>query len=482
MPFAQRDSNSSTTTNNTVSPSSIRGFAACLCLSAAQLSAQFSAPLAAQVAPPPERTVAFVNVSVVPMDRERVLTNQTVIVRNGRIERVGPSASVSVPAGADTVDGRGKFLMPGLSEFHAHVPPANAQQALKDRVLALYVVNGVTTARSMLGDRSHLALRARIARGEELGPRIIAAGPSFNANSARTPQEAIDSVKSHKAAGYDLLKIHPGVPRVAYDSMVATAKRLGIPFAGHVPLDVGWQHATSTGYSTIDHNDGLIEALTTVPGPLTAQQTGFFGLALMDNIDESRIPRLVSQAKAGKVWLVPTAALLDAWVDDTPPSVLAARDEMKYWLPAQVASWTMNKTNTLAAPENTAERRAKFVAVRRRALTALHRGGVPILLGSDAPQVWNVPGFSVHRELQALVAAGLTPYEAIRTGTANVAAFLNESERSGTVAEGRRADLILLAANPLADIRNTQAIQGVMVQGRWLSKAAIEGKLAALRN
>lgn len=444
--------------------------------------AALSVPLAAQVAPPPQRTVAFVNVSVIPMDRERVLANQTVIVRNGRIERMGPTSNLAVPNGADTVDGRGKFLMPGLSEFHAHVPPANAAQSLKDRVLALYVVNGVTTARSMLGDRSHLALRDRIARGEELGPRIIAAGPSFNANSVRTPQEAIDSVKSHKAAGYDLLKIHPGVPRVVYDSMAATAKRLGIPFAGHVPLDVGWQHATSTGYATIDHNDGLIEALTTIPGPLTAQQTGFFGLALMDNIDESRLSRLVQQAKAGNVWLVPTAALLDTWVDDTPPAQLAARAEMQYWLPAQVEAWKMNKTNTLAAPENTPARRARFVAVRQRALAALHRGGVPILLGSDAPQVWNVPGFSVHRELQALVAAGLTPYEALRTGTANVATLLRESDRSGTVSEGKVADLILLSANPLADIRNSGAIEGVMVQGRWLSKAAIDQKLAALRN
>jgi imidazolonepropionase-like amidohydrolase len=353
---------------------------------------------------------------------------------------------------------------------------------VKDRVLTLYVVNGVTTARSMLGDTSHLTMRAQIARGDLLGPRIIAAGPSFNGNSVKTPLDAANMVKAQKAAGYDLLKIHPGVPRDAYDAMATTAKEVGIPFAGHVPFDVGWAHATSTGYATIDHVDGLIEALAVRGAPITANQVGFFGMALVDSLDESRIPSLVKQARDGKVWLVPTAALLDTWVDDTPGAVLAARPEMKYWLPNQVQAWAMNKTNTLAAPENTPARRARFIEVRRKALRDLHKGGVGILLGSDAPQVWNVPGFSVHRELAALVAAGLTPFEALATGTVNVATYLKESAKSGTVAQGKVADLILLDANPLTDITNTTKISGVMVQGRWLPKAEIDRKLAALVN
>lgn len=436
----------------------------------------------AQVAPPAQAAVAFTNVNVIPMDSERVLENQTVIVRNGRIERVGPSASVRAPAGVTTVDARGKFLIPGLSEFHAHVPPGNAPQHVKDRVLTLYVVNGVTTARSMLGDTSHLTLRTRIAKGTQLGPRIIASGPSFNGNSINSPKDAVDSVTSQKAAGYDLLKIHPGMSRIAYDSMAATAKRLNIPFAGHVPLEVGWTHATATGYSTIDHNDGLIEALAVTSGPLTPQQVGFFGLGLVENLDESRLPALVNQARDGNVWLVPTAALLDNWINDTPGDVLAALPEMKYWLPNQVEAWRMNKNNTLAAANMSATSRGKFVDVRRRALRALHAGGVGILLGSDAPQVWNVPGFSVHRELAALVDAGLSPYEALQTGTINVARFLGESDKSGTVAQGKVADLILLDANPLTDIGNTMKISGVMVQGRWLPKTEIDQKLAALLN
>ena len=161
--------------------------------------------------------------------------------------------------------------------------------------------------------------------------------------------------------------------------------------------------------------------------------------------------------------------------------ILAARPEMKYWLPNQVQSWAMNKTNTLAAPENTPARRAKFIEVRRKALRELHKGGVDILLGSDAPQVWNVPGFSVHRELRYLVQAGLTPYQAIETGTRNVAVFYGTTADRGTIAQGKRADLTLLEGNPLADIGNSAKIGAVLLGGRLLTKDDIDKQLAGLR-
>lgn len=442
--------------------------------------ALFAGVLQAQVAPPPQTAIAFTNVNVIPMDREQVLENHTVIVRNGRIERVGPSASTRVPSDVQTVNASGKYLMPGLAEFHAHVPNGNTPQAIIDRVLTLYVVNGVATARSMLGDPSHLTMRDRIARGEQLGPRMIASGPSFNGNSVPTPADAVRMVTEQKNAGYDLLKIHPGLSREAYDSLVASARRVGIPYAGHVPLSVGWQHATATGYSTIDHNDGLLEALARTSGPLTPQQAGFFGLGLINDLDESKIPTVVQQARDAKVWLVPTAVLLDNYASDVTGDAIAAYPEMKYWLPNQVAQWALNKNNILASQQISADARNRFIDVRRRALLALHRGGVGILLGSDAPQLWNVPGFSAHRELDALVAAGLTPFEALQTGTINVARFLGETETAGTIAPGKNADLLLLDANPLTNIGNTKRIFGVMVQGRWLSNQEIQRKLAEL--
>jgi imidazolonepropionase-like amidohydrolase len=432
--------------------------------------------------PVPRTTVAFRGVTVVPMDAERTVPGQTVIVSDGRITAVGPANGTPIPEGATIVDGRGKWLMPGLSEFHAHIPPASAPVAQRDRVLTLYVVNGVTTARGMLGDQSHLALRAALARGEVLGPRLVTSGPSFNGTSVKTVQAGIDSVVNQHRLGYDFLKIHPGVPREVFDSVAATAHRLGIPFAGHVPLEVGWRRALEARYASIDHVDGLLEAMLRPEAPLTAAQGGFFGIALVDHLDESRLPALVAATKAAGVAMVPTVALLEAWTDTTPPEVLAARPEMRWWPPAQVANWTMNKRNLLASEPYTPAQRARFTEVRRRAVAALHRGGVRFLLGSDAPQVWNVPGFSIHRELAALVRAGFTPYEALRTGTVHVAEYLGEGDRSGTVAVGRRADLLLLDGDPLADVANAGKLAGVMVDGRWLPRAELDRRLAALAN
>ena len=412
-----------------------------------------------------QRPVVFTGVSVLPMDRETVLRDQTVIVENGRVTHVG--ARRAAPAGATTIDARGKFLMPGLAEFHAHVPSGQGAVHAR-RTLELYVLAGVTTARGMLGAPMHLALRDSIAKGTLLGPRLLTAGPSFNGNSATSPAVAARMVREQKAAGYDLLKIHPGVPRAAFDSLAAVANALGIPFAGHVPLEVGLDAALTSKYSTIDHLDGLVEAMYSGPGPLTPQVNGFFGLGIMPQLDRSRFDAIVQRVKASGVAMVPTQILMDNWAGDATGEELTSLAEFRYWVPQQVEAWRKYKNEYLAEPDAPREQRQDFISLRRRFVKALHDAGVPFLLGSDAPQLWNVPGFSAHRELAALVAAGLTPYEALRTGTANVARFLNEDGRSGVVRPNARADLLLLDANPLDDVANVARIHGVLLNGRWI--------------
>ena len=412
-----------------------------------------------------QRPVVFTGVSVLPMDRETVLRDQTVIVENGRVTHVG--ARRAPPAGATTIDARGKFLMPGLAEFHAHVPSGQGAVHAR-RTLELYVLAGVTTARGMLGAPMHLALRDSIAKGTLLGPRLLTAGPSFNGNSATSPAVAARMVREQKAAGYDLLKIHPGVPRAAFDSLAAVANALGIPFAGHVPLEIGLDAALTSKYSTIDHLDGLVEAMYSGPGPLTPQVNGFFGLGIMPQLDRSRFDAIVQRVKASGVAMVPTQILMDNWAGDATGEELTSLAEFRYWVPQQVEAWRKYKNEYLAEPDAPREQRQDFISLRRRFVKALHDAGVPFLLGSDAPQLWNVPGFSAHRELAALVAAGLTPYEALRTGTANVARFLNEDGRSGVVRPNARADLLLLDANPLDDVANVARIHGVLLNGRWI--------------
>jgi len=430
------------------------------------------------VAPPPP--VAFVNATVIPMDRERVLPGYTVITQGNKVVSFGANADVRVPAGATRIDGTGKYLIPGLAEMHAHIPPGNAPDTTISRVLELFALNGVTTVRGMLGTPRHLVFRDRANRGEILSPRIWTSGPSFSGGSVPSPDSAVGMVMAEKALGYDFLKIHPGLTRAAFDSMAAAAGRSGIRFAGHVPLDVGLARALDARYWSIDHIDGFVEALLRSGASLTTAQGGFFGVGLVNELDEGRIPGLIAATKAAGVWIVPTEYFLEAMAGEDPVEQLAARPDMRHVSSAMLQQWTTG-TNTLRnAPGMTPEMRRRFIALRRSILKGLHDAGVGIVLGSDAPQLWNAPGFSVTRELGTYVAAGLTPWQALAIGTRNVAAFLGNSDEAGTIGNGKRADLILLDANPLTDIGNVGRKAGVMVGGRWLPRAEIEQRLARM--
>ncbi|HEU5040834.1 MAG TPA: amidohydrolase family protein [Gemmatimonadales bacterium] len=427
-----------------------------------------------------ERVTAFVDVTVIPMDRERSLRHQTVVVRGDRIVEIGPTGRTTVPEGGTRVDGRGKYLIPGLAEMHAHIPGGQAADSIVERTLFLYTAGGITTIRGMLGHPRHLVLRERAARGEIVSPTIYAAGPSFNGNTVPTPEAAAKAVQEQKAAGYDLLKIHPGVTRAAFDTLVATARRVGIPFAGHVPEEVGVAHAIEAGYASIEHLDGYLEAMLRDGASVKPSESAFFGMNLGDQVDESKLPGLVRATRQAGVWNVPTQVLMENLITAGTAEELARRPEMRYVPAAAVAQWTEARSTMLQETGSTEASARRMIEVRRRLIKALHDAGAGLLLGSDAPQVWNVPGFSTHRELESLVAAGLTPWQALETGTRNVARYFGTEKETGTIEAGKRADLVLLDADPLADIRNTTRRAGVMVRGRWLSQAEIQGRLEAV--
>ena len=406
-----------------------------------------------------DSVVAFIDVNVVPMSRDGVLEHQTVIVRGGRITEMGPAARLRAPAGAITVDGRGKYLMPGLAEMHGHLPSPNAAPELTENVLFLYVANGVTTVRGMQGNLAHLELKARVARGELLGPRLWVPGPPLTGNGAPTPEAGRRLVEEQHAAGFDHLKIHEGLSRETYDTIVATAKRLGMRFAGHVPDAVGVYHALESGQASIDHLDNYVE---TVGGP--------------DSADDRRIAQVVAATCAAHVWTVPTLALWETFLGTDDSVTLAAREELRYVPPAWRLSWAQQLAQIRSnAPP--VEKRLVTLALRRRILKALQTAGCPIALGTDSPQLYSVPGFSIHREMRSMVAAGLTPQQILNEGTRQVARYFGAEQEFGTVAAGQRADLLLLSGNPLADLANVARRAGVMVNGRWLPEADIRARL-----
>jgi imidazolonepropionase-like amidohydrolase len=428
----------------------------------------------------PDSVVAFMDVTVIPMDRERTVPGQTVVVRGDKIVAMGRADRVKVPAGALRIDGKGKFLIPGLAEMHAHIPGGQAPDSVVERTLFLYVSGGITTIRGMLGHARHLELRDRAARGTLISPTIYTSGPSFNGNSVSSPEMASRMVTEQKAAGYDFLKIHPGLTREEFDAMASTAQRAGIKFAGHVPLEVGLPRALQARYASIDHLDGYVEAMLRAGAPLTTDQSRFFGLNLGEHLDPSRLPALVEATRKADVWNVPTQSLMENLTSDESAEALARRPEMRYVPANTLSQWAQEKNSLLEETGSSPESARRTMETRRKLIKALHEGGAGLLLGSDAPQIYNVPGFSVHRELELMVAAGLTPYQALETGTRNVAIFFGTLAHTGTVETGKRADLVLLDANPLTDVRNTTRLAGVMLGGRWLPKATVDARLDAI--
>ena len=419
-----------------------------------------------------ESTV-FVNVNVIPMTSETVLSGRTVIVTDGEITAIGYVDDTPVADAAVVVDGTDRFLMPGLSEMHGHVPGPDSDSL--ERVLHLYVANGITTVRGMLGQPSHLDLKSALQRGDTLGPRLFTSGPSLNGRSVTSPERAISMVEEQYAAGYDFLKIHPGLTREEFDAMAATADRVGIRFAGHVPEDVGIDRALAAGIATIDHLDGYMESLLRPHDDPSGGLSGPFGVFIADQADETKIAGIVAATVEAGVWNVPTDSLFRHWASaEADPEDMVDWPEMKYMPADTVARWYRAKRDMLDDVNYHPETAARAVALRQRLILELHRNGAGLLLGSDSPQIFNVPGFAIHRELEYLVDAGLTPFEALQTGTANPARFFGQRDMIGVVKTGAAADLILLDANPLDDITNTRRIHGVMVRGRWLPRRELD--------
>jgi imidazolonepropionase-like amidohydrolase len=410
------------------------------------------------------REVAFVSVNVVPMDRNRVLNNQTVLVRDGRIAAVGPAGSTVVPDGALQVEGRDKYLMQGLAEMHGHIPPPTQPQEFIEAVLFLYVANGVTTVRGMLGAPGQLELREQARSGELLVPTLYLAGPSFSGTSIKSVDEAIQKVRQQKVEGWDLLKVHPGLTREQYDAMATTAKEVGMRFAGHVPADVGLLHAIQSGQETFDHLDGYIEYLQGDKGP----------------VPDAKLEEVAKLTREAGGWVVPTMVLWETLRGTAELATLRTLTELQYMPRQQIAEWTAAQENLLMNPTFKPDVARQIIQNRMRLLKVLSDGDVNILLGSDAPQRFSVPGFSIHREMQRMADAGMKPYDIIKSGSYNVGVYFKDKDDFGTIDTGKRADLTLVEVNPLENVANIGRRAGVVVRGQWIPEQELQNRLAKI--
>lgn len=395
------------------------------------------------------RTVAFVNVNVVPMDSERVLERQTVIVRDGRIVAMDAVGSMEVPKEALRIDGSGRYLMPGLVDMHAHL--------YTPQEFPLYLARGVTTVYNLWGRPAHLNWRERIARGEILGPTIYTCGPIIF--RADTVDEARRIVEEQKKAGYDSIKIYNDVSKEAYPVLVETARQNKMLVVGHIPRAVG------------------LDAVLKARQPIAHAEEFVYTVFDWNVEDESRIPAVVAATREANVPVTPTLVFYDHMLQQAGdlPAFLA-RPELKYLAPWARVMWGpgLNRYN----PDNSSPKSLAFcrksLAFQKTLARSLHQAGVKILAGTDAMTPGAMPGFTMLEELQNLAELGLTPYEVIRAATRYPAEFLSRSNDFGTIAVGQRADLILVNGNPLANLTNVQRRVGVMARGEWRTEAELQ--------
>ncbi len=409
-------------------------------------------------------SVLFSNVRLVDVDAASVSEPMELAVRDGFI------VSADDIDEADSVVESEGYLITGLAEMHAHVPPMRLGEELVHDTLALYLAHGITTIRGMLGEPGHLDLHQKLASGELIGPRLITSGPSFNNNTVSSPSAARDMVRAQAEAGYDLLKLHPGLWPEAFHAIAETAEALGIDYSGHISVAVGLDRVLDSRQGSIDHLDGYGQKLVPEDHELYGTDPGLFAVNLVAGMDESLIPDLARRTAEAGIANVPTQSLLENWATGDVEA-LFARESMR-WIPAETREqWRMAMENIRGrVPEGQGER---FIEIRRALIKALHEADAPILLGADAPQILNVPGDAIHHELEIYVDIGLSPAEALATGTTNIARYLDQPAH-GCLQPGCVADLVLLKANPLEDISHVRDIEGVMRAGRWFDRAELD--------
>lgn len=431
-------------------------------------------------------TVAFVGVNVVPMTPGAgVIPDQTVLVREGRIVRIGPTAEVRVHPGALRIDGAGRYLMPGLADMHVHL-----EHFQDSRLLALFLANGITTVRNMDGRPYILAWRDSIARGSLLGPTIHTAGPILDGDPpvrddntvVRSAEEARAAVREQVAAGYDFIKVYTGLSPEAYRAVLRAAGEAGVPVAGHVPRRVSVQEALAGGQRAIEHLFEYGDLVEAEDSPVR-DRWHWSKLYLAMPVDPARVEPAARRIAASGVWTVPTVVQADRAL--VPPDSLRswlAHPGIAYLPPEAPGFWEERARETagrMDAEDWTMAARGR--QNRLRLLGALHRAGAKLLVGTDTPNPFVIPGYSLHEELENFMAAGLSPGEALALATREAARFLGELDEWGTLEAGKRADLLLLDGNPLDDIRAVRAPSGVMVRGTWLPAERLREMLQSLR-
>ena len=434
---------------------------------------------------PARNPVAIIDVTVVDVERGRSIGPRSVIVDDGRIVAIATRRDAHVPANAQRLDGRGRFLIPGLVDMHVHMFNLSSHRPPNDWTFPLYVVNGVTAVREMRADAASLARvrqwRKELDEGSLVAPHMLAAGIAVHGSS---PDDAARQVDAAQDAGADFIKVFSNVPASHWRAILAEARVRSLPVVGHVPAGVTLLDAANAGQRSNEHLMQAYEACSSVELQLLGERRDLEGDALEAKRDaqearalaafDPRICRRVAKtlAATGQV--------------QVPTLVLANEDSMQQHLPPSAdPRWRLLRTDEhtrwqqflTGYTEQDAALAKRRWPVARQIVSAMHHAGVPIMTGTDSPMPGVYPGYALHDEMAMLVESGLTPREALRSATLLPAQFLGIAGTSGTIEVGKRADLVLLDADPTKDIRNTRRINSVLIDGRLLRRENLDALL-----
>ncbi len=445
------------------------------------------------------KPLVFTHVTVIDAKGAQERSDMTVVITGDRITALGKADNTVVPEGAQVVDGRRKFLIPGLWDMHVHLV------GKKEVLLPLLIANGVTGVRDMGVPMEQLAQiqqwRREIAAGTLLGPRILTPGPILTGpRPARTvwpgslavsdAQEARDAVNRLLGSGVDFVKVHNAVPREAYFAIADECKKRGIPFAGHTPDYISAAEASDAGQRSIEHLSGilvassteepalrkeLMEVMPTADLLLTYRSRRHIETESLATFSKNKAATLLARFVRNGTWQAPTLVNLrqNAFPDRTDPAEVT----FAKYIPRPLRERTKEIKDAILKelnPEDFSSGKPLYQK-QMELMTLMKSAGVKFLAGTDMPLS---PGFTLHEELSLLVQAGLTPMEALQSATRNPAEYFGMLDSVGTIEKGKIADLVLLQANPLQDISNTRNIDAIVVGGRLVPKSFVQDMLA----
>ena len=430
-----------------------------------------------------DRTFAVTNINVIPMDQNTILRNHSLLIAGDRIEKIGPSSDMNLAEGINTIDGTNKFILPGLSDMHTHIAPSifadNLAAGIKD--LELYLCTGVTTIRIMSGNEGHLQLKELQEKSEVQGPNMYLGSPIIEGENnvwdfalkITSPEQVPHNIHQLRGAGYDFIKVYHTITKAVYKSIMEESTNIGLSVVGHVPFEVGIELALDSGQKSIEHLrgydfDGLSPEDLVKDGGRSATR-----FRSMMNMTRERRTELIEKTVQSGAWNCPTLVCYRLLHDFEQRRSLSRHDSFKYLHETTQESIKYNDMDDIFSEESR-EAMQMSEPSHRLLVNELHEAGANLLAGTDTPVPYLIPSFTIIDEIKNLNESGLSAYNALRTSTADAHKFIGDYDEVGSVSPGKRADLIILDANPLDNIENLWLLNSVILKGNIIDNDEIE--------